>query len=364
MSYPQSDSIYTVSNYIWDRLFQLGVRQFFALPGDYAAFLLKVLEPGQEVQRISNTAPGYASQVFPGSLALASLTLDSNKFPEEPRFAASSGEHEAMVLIAPGRTIKECQCRGSQSILLQLRTGNRVADQQVLQHAVAAAVIIRDADTAPQLIDYALTAMITHRRPVSIEVLHDVEVDKCSRPQGRLQVLPGLGESKSLGAMLDAVWACIAHARLPVIWVGADIARHGLQELVQQIIDISGILFTTHCPGQSGLDETSLQFIGAFNEQELNLPTLMNTSDCVLALGAQMSDDYLHIMMQSYEQTIEVNDTQARIAWSKYPDVHLQVFLQGLLQRLQLAHPVAKNRSQSPGMAEITAPVASSGMFN
>ncbi len=383
MSYPQSNPesnpIYTVSNYILDRLFQLGIRQFFALPGDYAAFFLDALEQNPNLQHASTTDfdQGYASRAchkgqVPDKLQLGADSRVNGKFPLVNFFAADSGavgpgKHEAMVLIAPGFSVKERQRRGSQGILLHLKTGNRVADQQVLEHAAVAAVVIRDADTAPQLIDYALTAMMTHRRPVSIEVLQDVEVDKCDRPHGQLQVLPCLGESKSLAAMLDAVWACILQARLPVIWVGSEIARHGLQELLQQIIDISGLYFATQEAGQTGLNEASLQFIGVYNEVDSGTDSdpstrvIMHASDCVLALGALMSDDYLHRMAQSYEQTIEVNDAQARIAWSKYPDVYLQVFLQGLLQRFQSAHYVAKSYTRPHHVPEIA---CHAGMVN
>ncbi len=383
MSYPQSNPesnpIYTVSNYILARLFQLGIRQFFALPGDYAAFFLNALEQDPNLQHTSTTQfdQGYASRVchkgqVPDKLQLGADSGINGKFPLVNFFAADSGavgpgKHEAMVLIAPGFSVKERQRRGSQGILLHLRTGNRAADQQVLAHAAVAAVVIRDADTAPQLIDYALTAMMTHRRPVSIEVLQDVEVDKCRRPHGQLQVLPCLGESKSLAAMLDVVWACIMQASLPVIWAGAEIERHGLQELLQQIIDISGLYFATHCAGQSGLNLASPQFMGVYHEVDPNTDShaatcaLMNASDCVLALGVLMSDDYLHRMAQSYEQTIEVNDEEARIAWSKYPDVYLQVFLQGLLQRFQSAHYVAKSYTRPRHVPEIA---THGGMFN
>jgi indolepyruvate decarboxylase len=61
----------------------------------------------------------------------------------------------------------------------------------------------------------------------------------------------------------------------------------------------------------------------------------MNASDCIIALGAIITDDYLNIMASSFGQMIEVNDEEARVAYQYYQQVTLKDFLEGLLNLFQ-----------------------------
>jgi len=57
-------STYTVSNYILDRLKELGIEHFFAVPGDYASIFLNTLdnEPGiTRIPNINELGVGYAT---------------------------------------------------------------------------------------------------------------------------------------------------------------------------------------------------------------------------------------------------------------------------------------------------------------
>lgn len=333
---------YTVSHYILDRLHQIGIEHLFEVPGDYASIFLNTLDSYPAIKRIPNInelGTGYATDGygrFKGAAA-CSVQYGVGTFSILNCFAGGFVERVPMVLIGPSPSTQNRVLTRTEGILFHHSTGNLEADKLVMENVTVAAVTINDGATAPALIDYALTAMLTHRRPVYIEVWQNIFGVECAQPQGVLQAVEPESEAASLQAMLDVTWQKISSAKLPVLWLGVEIQRYGLQDLAQQIVDASGLVFTTTSLGKTVLDESQQQFIGTFAGPASPALTraVMQISDCVLALGTIITDDYLDIMAQDYGQMVEINDEQARIGYAHYQGVYLQDFLQGLLARFQ-----------------------------
>src|ERR1700693_2155407 len=106
--------------------------------------------------------------------------------------------------------------------------------------------------------------MLTHRRPIYIEVLKHVWTMDCGKPEGTLEPHRIASDGKSLEAALDAAWSLIQAAKLPVIWAGVEIQRFGLQGILQQLVEASGLCFTTTSLGETVLDEAQPRFIGTY----------------------------------------------------------------------------------------------------
>lgn len=339
-----ADTTYTVSNYILDRLYELNIKHFFEVPGDYASHFLLLLDSQTDIQRIPNInelGVGYATDGYGrfNGAAACSVQYGVGAFSILNCMAGSYVERVPMVLIGPSPSTNSRKLTRTQGILFHHSTGDLEADKIVMENITVASVVVRDAATAPAQIDAALTAMLTHRRPVYIEVLQNIFGSTCARPVGTLkaEVIPS--EPSSLAAILDAAWAAISKAKLPVIWAGVEIQRYGLQSLLQQIVDASGLYFTTTSLGKTVLDETQKQFIGTFAGAASPALTraIMQATDCPIALGTIITDDYLDIMANDYGKMIEVTDENARVGHAKYDFVTLKDFLEGLLARFQAA---------------------------
>jgi indolepyruvate decarboxylase len=116
-----------------------------------------------------------------------------------------------------------------------------------------------------------------------------------------------------------------------------EIQRFGLQDTLQSLVDASGLCFTTTSLGKTVLDEAQTRFIGTYAGPASPAITraVMGASDCPIALGTIITDDYLNIMASSFGTMIEVNDQEARIGYQYYHQVTLKDFLEGLLARYQ-----------------------------
>jgi indolepyruvate decarboxylase len=335
---------YTVSNYILDRLKELNIRHFFEVPGDYASIFLNTLDNDPDIQRIGNInelGVGYATDGYGrfNGAAACSVQYGVGTFCIVNGFAGGYVERVPMVLIGPSPSTNARKLTATEGILFHHSTGNLAADKLVMENVTVASVVLSEGATAPALVDAALTAMLTHRKPVYIEVYQNVFGEACTPPVGKLSAIEASSEATSLAAILDAAWEAIQQAKLPVIWAGVEIQRYGLQGLLQQIVDASGLFFTTTSLGKTVLDETQKQFIGTFAGPASPAATraVMEATDLPIALGTIITDDYLDIMASDYGKMILVDDETARVGYAQYSFVTMKDFMQGLLERFQSA---------------------------
>jgi indolepyruvate decarboxylase len=337
----------TVATYILERLQQCGVRHLFAVPGDYAGPFMEALDAFPGIERVANmnelgcgyAADGYARYAGVGA---ASVQYGVGNFSILNCVAGSFVERVPVAVISASPNTKDRRLERTEEILFHHSTGDLRADQIIFENVTVASEIIHTAETAPAQIDRAITAMLTHRRPIYIEVLQDVWSKSCAAPEGTLAPLDPASDPDSLAAALGAAWSRIQSAKLPVIWAGVEIKRYGLQDMLQQLVDVSGLPFTTTSLGKTVLDESQPQFIGTYAGPASPMLTraVMDAADCIIALGTIITDDYLNIMATSFGAMIEVNDEETRVGHSYYHDVALEDFLEGLLARFRGGSPL------------------------
>jgi indolepyruvate decarboxylase len=337
-----NNSEYTVSHYLLDRLKQLGVDHLFAVPGDYASPFLKTLDAFGPIERVANInelGVGYACDGYARcrGIAAANVQYGVGTLSIINCIAGAWVERLSVVLIGPSPSRKDRMVTRDQGVLFHHSTGNLEVNREAMKLVTAASVEVRDGVEAPALIDAALQAMLDAQRPIYIEVWQDAFSAPCRRPDGKLQARPQDCNQASLSSMLDAIMARLRQAELPVLWLGVEVQRQGLQDLAQSIVDHSGLLFSTTSLAKTVLSEDQRGFLGTFAgpaSPELTR-LVMDKSDCVCALGTIITDDYLDFMNAQYGSMIEVNDGQARIGYATYQQVPLADLMGGLLARLK-----------------------------
>ncbi|MBE7172883.1 MAG: alpha-keto acid decarboxylase family protein [Williamsia sp.] len=332
----------TVAAYLLTRLQQAGLEHLFAVPGDYAGPFLKALDatPGiARIPTINELGAGYAADGYARyrGIGAACVQYGVGTFSLLNCVAGSFVERVPVAIISASPKASDRKLEREKGILFHHSTGDLQADKLVFRQVTVAAEILADASEAPIQIDRAIAAMLTCRRPVYLEGLNDVWDQPCCMPAGRLQALETASNLVILEHLLNEAWKRIAGARLPVLWIGVEVQRFGLQNVLQQLADASGIFFTTTSLGKTVLDESQQQFIGTYAGPASPLPTLelMEKCDCPVALGTIITDDYLDIMHTKFDSMIEVTGERARIGKQTYPQVSLKGFLEGLLHRFQ-----------------------------
>jgi indolepyruvate decarboxylase len=334
----------TVSDYLLARLQELGLAHIFAVPGDYAGPFLTTLDatPGIErVATVTELGAGYAADGYARlrGIGAACVQYGVGTFSLLNCTAGSYVERVPVVVISASPKTSDRRLAHEKSILFHHSTGHLRADQQIFAHVTVASEVITAAATAPAQIDGALTALLTHRQPVYLEVLQDVWALSCEAPQGLLAARTPLSDHAALNAALDAAWELLSSAQQPVLWAGVEIQRYGLADKLQELVQASGLLFTTTSLGKTVLDESQPQFVGTYAGPASPVLTLevMDKADCILALGTIITDDYLGIMGSAFDNMLEVTAGQVRLGQQYYRGVTLPDFLAGLLARYQQA---------------------------
>jgi indolepyruvate decarboxylase len=354
-----------VAEYLLARLAEAGLKHIFTVPGDYAMGFLNALDstdppsPVRRVATVNELGCGYAADGYGRfeGIGAACVQYGVGSFSLLNCTAGSFVERVPVVVVSASPKTSDRELERWKGILFHHSTGDLRADQTVFENVTVAAEIVSDPLRAPAQIDAAITAMLTHRRPIYIEGLADVWTLGCAEPEGTLAALPLVYDDDSVGAAVEAAWARIQAAELPVIWAGVLIARFGLADLLQRLVDVSGLPFTTTSLGKTVLDEAQPQFVGTYAGPASPALTraVMGATDCPIALGTIITDDYLDIMRSSFGVMIEVTDEECRIGYEYYRRVPLDRMLGGLVERFEASARRTYALPEAPPEPEISA---------
>lgn len=346
---------FTVADYLLTRLKQLHVTEVFQIPGDYVKHFTQALEYFDGVNAIgavNELDAGYAADAYARTRGLGAVSLQYgvSTYSALNAIAGAYVERSPVVVISacPGADAR--QITKMYDVLYHHSTGNMAADQEIYAHVTVGAITLSTPVGAPEKIDNLLIAAITHKRPVYIACYKEVWGEPCPRPVGGpLQPLVIKSDPLALENAVAAAWTQITLADKPLIFAGVEVLRHGLSDLLQQIIDASGMLYTTTTEGKTVLDEKGDKFIGTYSDAASikSVRDLITESDCFLTFGTIITDDYLVFIESKYADMVLATTEQIRAGYFIYQDVTMKDFMEALL---------AKFKSDSSYPLKTTAP--------
>jgi indolepyruvate decarboxylase len=142
------------------------------------------------------------------------------------------------------------------------------------------------------LIDYALTRCISERRPIYVELLEDMVDMACAPPKEDLKPARIISDQTSLEQSVEQICAKLESAENPLVWVGIEVDRLGLQAKTMSLIQQLNVPFVTELLSKSVLAEDDPQFVGVLDGQSSSATVmdLAKQSDFILALGVWLTD--------------------------------------------------------------------------
>jgi indolepyruvate decarboxylase len=353
---------FTVADYLLTRLKQLNVTEVFQIPGDYVKHFTQALEYFDGVRAIgaiNELDAAYAADAYGRTRGLGAVSLQYgvSTFSALNAIAGAYVEFSPVVVIsaAPGADAR--QIAKMYDVLYHHSTGNLQADEEVYKRVTVAAETLSTSVGAPEKIDNLLIAAITYKRPVYIACYKEVWGEPCPKPSNKV-LLPIAFKSEPL-ALENAVaqaWAQITGAKHPMILAGVEVIRHGLSDLLAQIIDASGFLYTTTTLGKTVLDEKGDKFVGTYSDAASiqSVRDLVTQADCFLTLGTIMTDDYLWFVENKYADMVLATTEQIRVNYFIYKGVTMKDFMAALLERFKTTkgYPLATVAPPQPPYPE------------
>jgi indolepyruvate decarboxylase len=306
----------TVASYLNTRLYQIGIRHVFCIPGDYLAEWAATLDdPDQNAGLVrihpnnemcaTYAADGYG-RVSNETVGCVAFTYGVGAINAAQAVAGAYAENVPLVVIAGSPSVAQFNSARDQGVLYHHMVHASHTDQRMFGEITEIAVRIDNPATAPALIDAALQTCLTTSRPVYIELAAQTAHMACipapSAPLRASQIPSG---TASLAEATSAIMTHLRAAKRVVVVGGSEIARHGLQTKFEQALRQIDAPYTTSPLGKSLLSElrTDLRFAGVYfgKSAPTDLQLLMESADCVIAFGVLETDfNYLGIVTPDY----------------------------------------------------------------
>jgi indolepyruvate decarboxylase len=349
---------FNVADYLLTRLKQQNVTDVFQIPGDYVKHFTQALEHFNGINTIgaiNELDAAYAADAYARTRGLAAVSLQFgvSTFSALNAIAGAWVERSPIVVISatPGADMRDIT--DMYDVLFHHSTGDLDADRKVYENVTVKAITLSTNVGADEQIDELLIDAITDRRPVYIACYKEVWGQPCPRPP-KTPLKPRVAKSPELALRnaVDQAWTQIAAAKQPLIFAGVEILRFGLSDLLKQIIDASGFLYTTTTLGKTVLDEKGDKFIGTYADAASieSVLDVVHASDCVLTLGTIITDDYLAFIESKYADMVLANTSGIRAGYFKYGAVTMQDFMEALLAKFKAdkAYPIKVKAPPQP----------------
>jgi indolepyruvate decarboxylase len=344
---------YTVGQYLVDRLHQLGLEHLFSIAGDYSIeWLNKYITPSSItiIEEVNEVNAGYAADGYARLKGIGALcvTYSAGALCAVNAVAGAYVEKVPLVLINGTPSIKKTITFEQTGFSAHHFISGRETDLQSFEHITVAAIRVDNPDLAPMLIDYALTQCISERRPIYIELLQDMVDMACEPPTGALKPARILSDETSLEQSLAKICGELESAEHPLIWVGVEIDRFGLQEKAMSLIQQLNIPFVTQLMSKSVLSEGDALFVGVLDGQasSATVTDLARRADFILALGVWLTDINSLGWSPDFDKTAFASMDSVKFGTYFGGQVALEHLIEGVLTR-KIA-PKVRNLPQKP----------------
>lgn len=163
----------TIGQYLIERLYELGVRHIFGIPGDYVLSFYKMLENGplRLVGTATELGAGYAADAYArvNGLGAACVTYSVGGLNLANATACAYAEKSPVVIISGAPGLRERK----PNLFLHHTVQGYTTQLEVFRRLTVSSCVLEDPLTAFREIDRVLGDCLRYKRPVYIEFPRD-----------------------------------------------------------------------------------------------------------------------------------------------------------------------------------------------
>ena len=327
----------SIGRYLVDRIAGLGVEHVFGIPGDYVLGLYKILETESPIKLVGTTredAAGYAADAYARikGLGCVCVTYCVGGLSAANSVAGAFAEKSPVIVLSGSPGLNE----RARNPLLHHKVKTFETQYDVFRQFTAASAVLDRPETAFAEIDRDLDAAVRYKRPVYLELPRDLVHVVPGAPHRRERVVPK-SDPGALREALDEARAMLTAAKRPMILADAEVHRFHLQDDLIDLAESTGMPFATTILGKSVASESHPLFAGMYEGAmgRAEVTEFVESSDCLLMLGCFLTDINLGAFTAKLDPSrcIDATSEHVRIRRAEYPDVRLDDFMQGLVER-------------------------------
>jgi len=313
-----------------------GAREIFGIPGDFALPFFKVIEETGILPFYTlshEPGVGFAADAagrFNRAFGVAVITYGAGAFNMVNATAAAYAEKSPLVVISGAPGVGE-RDRG---LLLHHQAKTLDSQLRVYREVTCDQAVLDDPATAPDEIARVLQSCKDHSQPVYIELPRDqVAASAGAVPGG----VAAPYDADALAACADEILEALADAASPVLMVGVEIRRYGIEDKVALLASRLGLPVVTSFMGRGLLANFDVSVVGTYLGVAGDPPItdLVENSDALLLLGVILSDTNLGVSQRQLDlrHTIQALDRRVTLAFHTYAPIPLEALIDALLER-------------------------------
>lgn len=278
-------------DYVVQELVKLGITDVFGLPGDYNFNIVEAVEKNKDTNWIGCTnelnagyaADGYARIKGYGALV---TTYGVGELSAINAIAGSFAEFVPVIKIVGVPKTKDIKNK------TLLHHNFSEPDYHAFERAfsnVTCTTAFLDETNAKKEIDRVLSVFINEKKPVYLAIPMDIcDFEIENEPEINIKK----SDENILNSALNHAQKLLKKAQKPVIIADSLIERFLSVNEAKEFIKTSGYPVTTFIMGQGLVNWNYENYLGTFTGRHGNKNTYdyVNSSDCVISIGAIMSD--------------------------------------------------------------------------
>jgi len=330
------NSSHTIGSLLLDRLYQLGLKHIFGIPGDYVLTLFKLIEesPIQHIGTTREDCAGFAADAYARIRGIggACITYCVGGLNIVNATACAYAERSPVVILSgsPGSAER------INNPFLHHMVKDFSTQRDVFEKVTVASVVLDDPLTAEREIDRALNALLKYKRPIYLEIPRDkvltpVQVSSPTPPK----VSECESDPAALKEAVAEVRGILSGSEQPVILAGAELFRFGLQNELTTLVEHMNVPVATTLLGKSVIREDHPLYIGVYGglvgRQEIL--DFVDQADCLLTLGTLLTDIEdvkAHSILLAAGRTVHATADSIAIKHHRYDDVRFEDFIRAL----------------------------------
>jgi TPP-dependent 2-oxoacid decarboxylase len=326
----------TIGSTLLERLYKLGMRHIFGIPGDYVLSLYKLIEqsPIQHVGTTREDCAGYAADAYAriNGIGGVCVTYCVGGLNVVNAVACAYAERSPVVLLSGSPGLSE----RVRNPLLHHMVRDFTTQKEVFEKVTVASIVLDDPLTAEREIDRALAALTRYKRPIYLEIPRDLVHAPLHLSTPRAAVKPDKSDPAALSEAVAEVREMLAIVERPVLLVGAEVHRFHMQEDLAQFIERMNIPVASTLLGKSVIREDHPLFVGVYGGLigHDEVQQFVNEADCLIMLGSILTDledlDPHSPVMQA-GRTVHATADGVTVRHHRYEGVYFEDFVRGLI---------------------------------
>ena len=336
-----------LGQFLFEYLYRRGVRHSFGIPGDFALPTFTWLDRSK-IQSITMThepSAGFAADAYSriNGIGLVCVTYCVGGLNVLNAIAGAYAEKSPVVVVsgAPGRKDRE------RDPLLHHKVKTFETQRRVYDEVTVATTVLLDEQRAASEIVRCVEACLRHKRPVYIEVPHDM-VDREIPVDGIAAPTPEVSDLATLKAALDETVGLIRAAKKPVILAGVELARYRTADLVLRMAERMNIPIAADLLSKSTVPENHPLYLGVYGgamSSDEHVRKYVESADLVLMLGTFITDMSMGFYTAKLDRSRTVLATTERVSlqYHRYDSILFRDFLESLSRAVvtpkQFDHP-------------------------